>query len=73
MPRTSGGSLTRMGRCTKMGNKILEFIGWLLFTVSAIGFCIASIGSFWGMFGSVFFLVACIIFLIPFFRKDDEQ
>jgi hypothetical protein len=24
------------------------------------------------MFGSIFFLVACIIFLIPFFKKDTN-
>ena len=25
------------------------------------------------VFGSIFFLVACIIFLIPFFRKDENE
>ena len=53
-----------------MTNKQINFIGWLLFIVLAIGFCIASIGSFWGMVGSVFFLIACLVFLIPFFRSD---
>ena len=53
-------------------NRTINLIGWVLFIISAIGFCIASIDSFWGMFGSVFFLVACLVFLIPFFRKDDE-
>jgi hypothetical protein len=31
------------------------------------------VGSFWAMFGSLFFLVACIVFLIPFFRKDEIE
>jgi len=44
-------------------------IGWLLFIVSAIGFIIASWGEFWPMFGSVFFLLACLVFLIPFVRR----
>jgi hypothetical protein len=25
------------------------------------------------MFGSLFFLLACLVFLIPFFRRDDDQ
>jgi len=59
-----------MRRCIVMKNRRIELIGWLLFVVSALGFCIESIGSFWGMFGSIFFLLACIIFLIPFFKKN---
>ncbi|MEP1962127.1 cytochrome oxidase subunit III [Tateyamaria sp.] len=53
-----------------MSNHQITFIGWILFVISALGFCIASIGSFWAMFGSVFFLVACLVFMIPFFRND---
>lgn len=53
-----------------MSNHQINFLGWILFVVSALGFCIASIGSFWAMFGSVFFLAACIVFMIPFFRAD---
>ena len=56
-----------------MSNKNINFLGWVLFIVSAIGFTISSIGNFWAMFGSIFFFVACIVFLIPFFRKDDEK
>jgi uncharacterized membrane protein len=53
-----------------MSNKTLNFIGWVLFIISAVGF---SIGSFWAMFGSLFFFVACFVFLIPFFRKDKNK
>ena len=60
-----------MRRCIVMKNRRIELIGWILFVVSALGFCIASIGSFWSMFGSSFFLLACIIFLIPFFKKNE--
>ena len=44
--------------------------GWILFTLSAIGYCIASVGDFWAMFGSVNFLVACVIFIIAHFRAS---
>ena len=53
-----------------MKNKHINPLGWMLFIISAMGFIIASIESFWSMFGSVFFLLACLVYLIPFFRKD---
>jgi hypothetical protein len=53
-----------------VSNHQINFVGWILFVISAAGFCIASIGSFWAMFGSVFFLIACLVFIIPFFRSD---
>ncbi len=53
-----------------MSNRTITLIGWILFITSAIGFCIASVGDFWAMFGSVFFLLACLVFLIPLFKKD---
>jgi len=28
-------------------------------------------GNFWAMFGSLFFLIACFVFLIPYFKKED--
>ena len=56
-----------------MSNKKINFIGWILFIISALGFIKSSIGNFWAMFGSLFFLVACIVFLIPFFRKDESE
>ena len=55
-----------------MSNNTINLIGWILFTISAIGFVISSIGSFWAMFGSVFFLVACLVLLIPFFRNNRD-
>ena len=58
-----------MGR---MSNNTINLIGWVLFMISAIGFIISRNGSFWTMFGSVFLLVACLSFLIPFFRKNHD-
>ena len=52
----------------QLTNRQIDFFGWVLFVVSAIGFIIASIGNFWAMFGSVFFLLACLVFIIPYFR-----
>lgn len=54
-----------------MSDHKINLLGWVLFVVSAAGFIIASIGNFWAMFGSVFFLLACLVFMIPFFRRDD--
>jgi hypothetical protein len=56
-----------------MKNQTINFFGWILFTVSAVGFCIASIGSFWSMFGSCFFLAGCLVFFIPFFKKEENK
>lgn len=47
----------------------IDFGGWILFLLSAVCFVIASIGDFWPMLGSIFFLVACLVFLLPYFRK----
>ena len=54
-----------------MKNKTINIIGWVLFIISAIGFITSSIGNFWAMFDSVFFLVGCFVFLIPYFAKDS--
>jgi Na+/H+-dicarboxylate symporter len=56
-----------------MRTQTINFFGWILFTVSAIGFCIASIGSFWSMFGSCFFLAGCLVFLFHFLRKKKTN
>ncbi|MEO0637096.1 MAG: cytochrome oxidase subunit III [Pseudomonadota bacterium] len=52
-------------------HRTLNLIGWLLFIGSAIGFLVVSWGDFWGMVGSLLFLLACLVFLIPFFTTDD--
>ncbi len=56
-----------------MSNKKINFIGWILFIISKLCFIISSIGNFWTMFRSFFFLVACNIFLIPFFKKETNE
>ncbi len=45
----------------------VQIIGWILFILSALAFiasCVRS-GDILGLAGSVLFLVACFIFLVP--------
>ncbi len=51
-----------------MSNNMINLIGWILFIFSATGFCIAIVGSFGLIFGSIFFLIPYLVSLIPFFR-----
>ena len=55
-----------------MPNNTINLIGWILFIISATGFIITSIGSFFAMFGDVFFPVARLVFLIPFFHINGD-
>ena len=50
-----------------------EIAGWIVFLLCACCFVITSIGSFWGMVGSLLFLLGCVLFLVPFvIRTKDE-
>ncbi len=55
-----------------MSKDFINIIGWILFTISAIGFIIASVGNFWPMLASLFFLAGCVIFLIPYIIKKNN-
>ncbi|MAO25842.1 MAG: cytochrome oxidase subunit III [Roseovarius sp.] len=57
----------------RISNRQIDFLGWLLFIASALCFVVASIGHFWAMGGSLFFLIACLVFIIPFFRRDGDD
>jgi len=48
-----------------------EICGWILFIVSALFFISTSLRSkdILGLFGGIFFLVACFVFLIPYVFK----
>ena len=50
-----------------------QLSGWLLFLVCAVLFIIDSSINWspWGLFGSIFFLLGCIAFIIPFTWKKD--
>ena len=57
-----------------MKRSTFEIAGWIVFLLCAICFVITSVGSFWGMTGSLLFLLGCVLFLIPYFVKmrDDD-
>ena len=57
-----------------MRNETFNLIGWLLFIVSALGFMVSALksGDPWALAGAVVFLVACLVFLVPFVRKDPD-
>ncbi len=58
-----------------------DFLGWMLFVVSAAFFMASSIraGDVVGLIGGVFFLLACAAFLVPYFgprggsRRGDPR
>ena len=58
-----------------MRNTTFNLIGWILFVLSALGFITSSLrsGDMAALFGAVLFLAACLIFLIPFFRRDPQD
>ncbi len=49
----------------------VQLAGWLMFVVSAVFFIAASLraGDRLGLAGGVFFLVACVVFLIPLWKR----
>ena len=55
-----------------MRNENFNLIGWGLFVLSATSFIVSSLrsGDMWGLTGAVIFFVACIVFLVPYFRRD---
>lgn len=52
--------------------RICQLWGWGLFIISALFYGAASLkaGDILGFLGSLFFLVACLVFLIPFTIKN---
>ncbi len=57
-----------------MRNGTINLIGWILFVFSALAFITSSLraGDMVGLAGGILFLVACLIFLIPFLRRDPQ-
>jgi hypothetical protein len=55
------------------GKRKLELWGWWLFIGSAVFFVLstAASGDTLGLFGSLFFLVACIVFLAAHFKPAE--
>jgi hypothetical protein len=57
----------------EMEDNTINFIGWILFVLSAASYLVASLPDYWTTLGSLFFLIACFVFLIPYFRPDSPQ
>ncbi len=55
------------------GDRKLEMLGWCLFIVSAVFFIASTArsGDVLGLVGSLFFLFACIVFLVPYLRRAE--
>lgn len=54
-----------------MKDRTVQFWGWVLFIASSLFFMASSIknGDGLSFAGGLLFFIACIVFLIPFFRK----
>ncbi len=52
----------------------LDLGGWVLFVLSAIAFTAAAIrdGDALMTVASLFFLAACVLFLVPYLRRDGS-
>ena len=52
----------------------INLAGWVLFVISALFFTATSLraGDMLGLVGSLFFLVACFVFLIPYALRARE-
>lgn len=57
-----------------MNNNTINLVGWILFLVSSLAFVLSSLrsGDAAGLVGGLFFLFACLVFLIPFIRRDPR-
>jgi hypothetical protein len=55
------------------GDRKLELLGWCLFIVSALFFIASTArsGDVIGFVGSLFFLFACLVFLVPYLRRTE--
>jgi len=51
-----------------------QLVGWMLFIMCAIFFIASSVRNhdILTFIGSVIFLIACIVFLIPIFRPNEK-
>ncbi len=51
----------------------IQIIGWLIFILSAFAFIASSwrSGDAFGLAGSLLFLLACLVFLVPYFLPEN--
>ncbi len=58
-----------------LSNRFFEAAGWIIFIASAAMFTAASVraGDPYGTAGSVLFLGACFVFLVPLVREAKQR
>ena len=63
-----------MSKDSPQSGKRYELWGWILFTVSALFFIASSLrnGDMVGLLGGVFFLLACVAFLVAYFGTHRD-
>ena len=56
-------------------NLKFEFWGWILFVICAVFFIVSGIKNqdLFSLIGSIIFLVACLVFIIPMVTKDAKK
>jgi hypothetical protein len=54
-----------------MSDRTVHILGWVLFIFSAVGFIVSGLksGDLAALIGSVLFLIACLVFLLPLVRS----
>ena len=64
-----------MGQNNGKRDSKFQLWGWLLFIVSAAFFITSSVrsGDMVGLMGGLFFLVACLVFLVPFMGRGGQD
>ena len=59
----------------RQGNLKFEFWGWILFVICAVFFIVSGIKNqdLFSLIGSIIFLVACLVFIIPLVAKGAKK
>ena len=70
-PEATRRGLAAIGR--RMNLRTSQLIGWWLFLASALLFTLASwrAGDWISLGGSLLFLIACLLFLVPLIRNTE--
>ncbi len=69
-----GSQEVYVSRNSPQKDKRYDLWGWILFTLSALFFIVSSLrnGDVVGLLGGVFFLLACVAFLAPYFGTGKD-
>jgi predicted membrane channel-forming protein YqfA (hemolysin III family) len=64
-----------MQRPSKSNDHAYHLTGWILFIICALLYIVASLesGDALTLWGSLIFLIACFVFIIPLLRPTDKS